>query len=770
MMIELTTISWPECILQADYPTIVKSWVFPLIIGLLSLSMPLVVHSIHRVEDKYKKHSIGKGVVDTWCLIWYKIAVVIAVICALLYLAQFPRIVDWGEIMNTILDYSAITLLILASINLLFSVIRLTHFFLRYTINTHSLYRYYKGYLKNYFDDIYSLYSPKYDFAIVEKSQIDTLLAIVECALGEQNERLANEINEDFRNEISTYRNIVSNAQQDQRHIIVDYPDTLKSKIRDLSTNCIKDGLHSTQKQVMMLLRTIFIDQSPRYGDIPKYGLSHSTLSTLFEILIKAIDNKNAEFVKYYWKEIFEYTREMFYAQAVTAPEEFMPHGVSKYELTEEDKTEQDLIAKMQFMLQAYLYEKQEYDILKYTLEYRNKFSSVRCLDFLYVETALRSYINNNAANNNFNYHDNENDNKDLILANYLCFIANYNYNIAGDVPYIKYNDLQIQLSPFRALEFAFGNISTLPPVTINEVRISRLMSENEYKSFLNSIKLRDENEEKQFIQDTPIKNQNTNLLYRFIKSPLSFEIPAHHFVWQPSFKGIDIKGIKKQSFDIVCSDSISKELMAYEDIHGELPSKGFDIAQYYLSEIDKVVASSVFAPQSGQQVTKVSAEEMRNIIKSSSTLDMIHFFYTDDNAPKQLAEKLGYLYDERRNFISPNEHNLRKSIKCVLLPIDNPEVQRLKNQIWIIPVKELPYIKFMDIEDIDNSWESIHNYGNMPFDRKEEWFKAMPHYVKMTEIVQNQYPIVQLSIKSRIEITEIFNIHAQVYIIDGIN
>ena len=753
-------------ILETDYPAIIESWVFPLIIGLLSLSMPLVINSIHRVEDKYKKHSIGKGVVDTCFLVWYKSAVVIAVLCALVYLAQFPRIGNWGGIMNTILDHSAITLLILASINLLFSVIGLTYFFLKFTINTHSLYRYYKGCLKNYFVKIYSLYSPKYDFAIVEKSQIDTLLAIVECALGEQNERLANEINEDFKTEISTYRNTISNAQLDQRHIIVDYPDTLKCKIRDLAASCIKDELHSTQKQVMMLLRTIFIDQSPRYGDIPKFGLSYSTLSTLFEILIKAIDNKNAEFVKYYWKEIFEYTREMFYAQAVTAPEGFMPHGILKYELTEEDKNEQDLIAKMQFMLQAYLYEKQEYDILKYTLEYRNKFSSVKCLDFLYVETALRSYINSNAANNSFNYHDNENDNKDLILANYLCFIANYNYNIAGDVPYIKYNELQIQLSPFRALEFAFGNISALPPVTINEVRISRLMSDNEYKSFLASIKQRDENEEVQFIQDTPIKNQNTNLLYRFIKSPLSFEIPVHHFVWQPSFKGIDINGIRKHTFDIVCSDSISKELMAYEDIHGELPSKGFDIAQYYLSEIDKVVASSVYKPQSSQQKTKVSAEEMLDIIKNTSALDMIHFFYIDNNAPKQLAEKLGYLYDERRNFISPKEHNLRKCIKCVLLPTKNSEVQRLKNQIWIVPAKEIPYIKFLDIEDIDNSWESIHNYGNMPFDRREEWFKAMPHYVKMTEIEQNQYPIVQLSIKSRIEITEIFNIQAKIFIL----
>ena len=90
-----------------------------------------------------------------------------------------------------------------------------------------------------------------------------------------------------------------------------------------------------------------------------------------------------------------------------------------------------------------------------------------------------------------------------------------------------------------------------------------------------------------------------------------------------------------------------------------------------------------------------------------------------------------------------------------------------MNNQIWIVPVKELPYIQFLDIDNIDNSWESIHNYGNMPFDRKDEWFKAMPHYIKMTEINQNQFPIVQLSIKSRIEITEIFDIHANVCILE---
>ena len=768
-MTTLVDILWPKSILLADYPTIVKNWVFPLFVGLLSLSMPLVITNMQRVEEKYKKHATFKGVLRNCYVRWYKWSMIIIVIAVLIYLAQMPRILNCGPL-NCLVDYSAEILLIIAAVNLLASVIALSYFFLKYTINTPAMYESSKTNLYEYFKEASKLSNVDNDTTLADKYELSTLMAVIEKAFEEQNEVATNDIIADFRKAIAYYR---SNRTTSARHISVDYPLTFRTMICDLVQSGIDTGKKSTQEQVRKLLHVIFFDDPAQYGDIPKYGLSYSTLQTIFRIIIDTIDRKHTEFVKIYWSEIFEYTRQMFYAQVIIAPNDCMPESIDRYTLTDEDKKEQALIAYMHFMLQAYLYEKKEYDTLCYTLEYYNTFRTVQCLNFLSIDSALRAYCSVGLNNEKLYYSNpniaSETDNRDYILANYMSFIANYNYNATKDIPVSTPNVVKMSLSESRRLEEAFKTAVTLPGIRFNRIEVQKTMSIAEYTEFLKSLGERNEHEELAFIQKKPLRNSNLELLYKFIKDYLSFGILRHPFVWNLLLDGIELQGIRKTKVGVECSNTFAKELMVYEDNQAELPNKGFEIVQNYLSAIDEKIVIATYAKLSDKSAKEISIEALHLIIQKMANTDRMIFFYKQKKSLEELAKKMGYLYDNQRDYISPAARNLYKCIKCVKLNGSNTKTNALENQIWILPYDQQPFARFIEVTN-KQGWESIHQYGGLLFDKTDEWFIAMPHYVKTEEPVkQQEFPIAQLSLKCRIEIIEAKNMKPQIYRIEGL-
>ena len=53
-------------------------------------------------------------------------------------------------------------------------------------------------------------------------------------------------------------------------------------------------------------------------------------------------------------------------------------------------------------------------------------------------------------------------------------------------------------------------------------------------------------------------------------------------------------------------------------------------------------------------------------------------------------------------------------------------------------------------------------------FDKVDEWFRSMPHYIKIEEpIPQPEFPIAQLSLQCRMEIIEAKEMEPQIYLID---
>ena len=134
MMIHLLTI-WLDRIFEANYPIIIQRWVFPLVIAMLSLGLPLLINTLQRIEANYKTHGISSLLMRTRWAKAYIISIIVMVVSVIVYLLQLPRIVDVNEWCNALINNSAAILLCLVSTALLISMLGLVYNIWKYTTN-----------------------------------------------------------------------------------------------------------------------------------------------------------------------------------------------------------------------------------------------------------------------------------------------------------------------------------------------------------------------------------------------------------------------------------------------------------------------------------------------------------------------------------------------------------------------------------------------------------------------------------------------------------
>ena len=134
------------------------------------------------------------------------------------------------------------------------------------------------------------------------------------------------------------------------------------------------------------------------------------------------------------------------------------------------------------------------------------------------------------------------------------------------------------------------------------------------------------------------------------------------------------------------------------------------------------------------------------------------------------MAEKINYLYENGRDFISPKDRDSYKCIKCIRLKESDQTTRVLENQIWVLPNNQQPVVSFMDINN-QEGWETIQQYMDTPTNYSEDWFKSMPQYVKVADYPcrPEEDPSLLLLLKCKIEIIEVDKIHAQIYIVEEI-
>lgn len=510
-MIHLMTI-WLERIFEANYPIIIQRWVFPLVTAMLSLGLPLLINTIQRIEANYKTHGISSLLMGTSWAKAYVISIIAMVVSVIVYLLQLPRIVDINEWCNALIDNSAAILLCLVSIVLLISMLGLVYTIWKYTTNTSGMYQLAKGEMAFYFKNSNNQ---------GKDNGLTYILSIVEVAIKDDSSGLFDIILTDYKECIKTYRGtIIQKYPEEKDHILIEYPDSLLNGIYQLSKRCLTEKCSViVQERLYYLIRETVFEFPFTMEDRPKVGLSEASIIVLWDILMLATKYKCIEYAKLHWATIYEYATMLYHAP-------YSPDVVLQARAYDRNKLqlERDLITFSHFIWQAYLYERKEYELLKFAIEYYNWGVDVVELDYHFsgnavgIYLSIEGYMPNIKAESSISGPDSivqvfpcyeirshsEINKQYLMLANYTSFIIHKDYNLFKEVPYYDFKEVCTnRIRTVGNLRWALRNQEKGEPISISGTSIETVMKDSEIDSFMWCIEKKDDSGEKEFIAAT---------------------------------------------------------------------------------------------------------------------------------------------------------------------------------------------------------------------------------------------------------------------------
>ena len=618
----------------------------------------------------------------------------------------------------------------------------------------------------------------KKDLKIAHNNNLRPLFAIIKTAILEKDTQLFNEITEDLSNNVAIYRQKILDTKANKRHIQIEYPYSLLNVVYELAQDCFEKEDIAIQQQVSAIVNTIiFYDKSNNNWDCQKYGISSDTLKLLWIIAIDATNRKRYEYLKLYWAVVFEYTKNTFHAPVVTR--DHLPTGHERYELTDSDKEERALIANVHFMWMAYLYDRQEYNLLKDVLEYYNGYRDVEELNFLSIETALLNYnaeillkrknITIEKLIHDFHYYTTNSTSEirkqQMILANFVSFIVNIYYNRWKSVPIMPPNISMNESIASTNIERSLQHQKAIPNVDFDLVTISERMDDDKVDAFMSGLVPRTEPQEVEFLRKCKIGEAHLYHLFRYTKSNLSSEIGLNKVAWVNKISSDDLEW-NIYNTEISTEINVSRGRMVYCGGEYTLYQEASSLSCGFLISLNEQVAkayySSINVPQEDITIDLLTQE------LNQMSHDKRYFLFYTNEAQLSVLKALHFEPIGERNYLYRGDF----SIKCI--PIHEDEYStRIANQLWIMPKEEQPVLHFVDV-DYGEGWKSIHEFANSTIKSRDllhRKFEQAPIFVHMRDNnIEENNPLVTITLKSKIEIHGLEQPHVRVFSLANIN
>ena len=102
--------------ISSEYADVISSFALPMVIAIFALAFPLLFQTASRIDDKYNSTLLIKVFREDWICKWFIYTLWGALICCGLWILQLPRIIDCGEIINILIDNSALILLLISTV------------------------------------------------------------------------------------------------------------------------------------------------------------------------------------------------------------------------------------------------------------------------------------------------------------------------------------------------------------------------------------------------------------------------------------------------------------------------------------------------------------------------------------------------------------------------------------------------------------------------------------------------------------------------------
>lgn len=100
----------------ANYADVISSFAIPMVIAIFALAFPLLFQTASRIDDKYNSTLLIKVFRKDRICKWFIYTLLGALICCGLWILQLPRLIDCGEVINVLIDNSALILLLVSTI------------------------------------------------------------------------------------------------------------------------------------------------------------------------------------------------------------------------------------------------------------------------------------------------------------------------------------------------------------------------------------------------------------------------------------------------------------------------------------------------------------------------------------------------------------------------------------------------------------------------------------------------------------------------------
>lgn len=740
MMIHLLTI-WLDRIFEANYPIIIQRWVFPLVIAMLSLGLPLLINTLQRIEANYKTHGISLLLMRTRWAKAYIISIIAMVVSVIVYLLQLPRIVDVNEWCNALINNSAAILLCLGSTALLISMLGLVYNIWKYTTNTSGMYQLAKDEMESYF---------KTSKSQGKDNGLTYFLSIVEVAIKDDSSGLFDTILKDYKGCIKAYRDAIIEKHPDEKdHLLIEYPESLLKGIYQLSERCLTDKCNViVQERLYCLIRETVFEFPFSMEHKPKVGLSEASIVVLWEILMLATKNKCIEYAKLYWATIYEYATMLYHAP-------YSPDVVLMASAYDRDKfqLERELITFSHFIWQAYLYERKEYELLKFALEYYNWGADVVELDYHFsgnavgIYLSIEEYLPNIKAGSSISGPDSivqafpcyeirshsEIYKQYLMLANYTSFIINKDYNLYKGVPYYDFKEVSTnRIRTVSNLRWALRNQKKGEPISISGTSIETVMNDSEIESFMWCIEKKDDAGENEFIAATSSRSDIIAQVWVQVYHNLDFEIPRNNHLWMLNNNASAIKPEGDNVQAIAAFIQKPKQKFIYTQNKLVYYTFGSDLSSAFIRKIDEAVAVMLCSAKRDIVIQTVHEIDVPDHLAKRKTNERWVLFFSSDNPkyPEELAAKWEWIYEPQRRFMSSKNANMKHVIKCIPINSNDERVQMLIGQLWMMSIDAMPQIAFVE-QEIRGDKKRLGEYYPLPTtsSKRGHAFNRLPLY-----------------------------------------
>lgn len=316
--------------LKIEYFDSISEFSIPFVIGIFAFVLPLLLHTIGRIDEIYKSTMLIKVFRKDLRVKTFISVLIVALICCILWIFQIPRCVDLGKNVNYFIEDSALILLTTSTIILIGCTLCVVHLAYIYYLPEKLFERlkkqYYRSQKKSSKKEDASMY-----FTAISK--------IMHCALRKSDKVLSEKTYKFFAQEFTSYRDKTTQA--------VDYPDEYYNFI--IETN-----------EIIFLLpreKTTYFDESAIISLLMD-KISSRSFYTLWYGIKQALSFDNDKFIFAYWKRAHQYFCTSFSDNCSSVSEE-------KRVLPENRKDEREHFLEFHYVLGGLLMMKEKYPLLK---------------------------------------------------------------------------------------------------------------------------------------------------------------------------------------------------------------------------------------------------------------------------------------------------------------------------------------------------------------------------------------------------------------------